>query len=213
MEAHDTVFTTSYDMLAYWAMGFGDKFDHLVDLFWSDGPNGKCGFDPDNTDVWDGWVPVYFLHGALHLIAHGNGETRKLLRTQEATVLDQFGQPIDGDPHARSLLVTEGSSRDKLRAIQANAYLTYALKQLTDCELPLVVFGSSLAEHDRHLIDALNGRPDRPIAISMLSDTELRLRSLQREIASRVDAHELHFYDASTHPLGDPALICSALDT
>jgi hypothetical protein len=213
MECHEAVFTTSYDMLAYWAMGFGDKFDRLVDLFWSDGANGRCGFDPDNADVWDGFVPVYFLHGALHLIAHGDGETRKLLRRQEATVLEQCGQPIEGDPHARSLLVSEGSSRDKLCAIQTNAYLTYALKQLKDCDLPLVVFGSSLAEHDMHLIGALNGRPDRPIAVSMMPDSKMRLRALQREIGSRLDTHELYFYDASTHPLGDPALVCSVLDT
>jgi Domain of unknown function (DUF4917) len=208
MEQHDVIFTTSYDMLAYWAMGFYEDFGRLVDLFWSDSPNGRCGFNPEHTDVWDGCAPVYFLHGALHLIAHGNGETRKLLRTQEATVLDQFGQPIEGDPHARSLLVSEGSSRDKLRAIQTNAYLTYALKQLTGCELPLVVFGSSLAEHDMHLIDAINKQPDRPVAVSMMPEGKMRVRALQGEIRSRLATHKLHFYNAASHPLGDQDLIC-----
>jgi hypothetical protein len=213
MESHDAVFTTSYDMLAYWAMGFGDEFGHLVDLFWSDGANGRCEFDPEQVNVWEGFVPVYFLHGALHLIAHGTGATRKLLRTQEATVLEQVGQPIDGDPHARSLLVSEGNSRDKLRAIQANTYLTYALEQLAGCELPLVVFGSALGEHDRHLIHAINEHPGRPVAVSVLADNELEARALKAEICSRLASEELHFYDARTHPLGHPGLVCTTLDT
>jgi hypothetical protein len=209
MEDHESIFTTSYDLLVYWAMGFGDKFDRLADLFWSEGPHGRCEFDPEQTEVWDRWVPVYFLHGALHLIAHGSGATRKLLRTPSETVLEQVGQPIDGDPHARLLVVSEGSSRDKLRAIQANAYLTYALGQLADCDLPLVVFGSALGDHDKHLVEAINKHPGRPVAVSVLADNDLEARILKAEICSRVSTRELYFYDARTHRLGDRGLVCS----
>jgi hypothetical protein len=208
MERHKAVFTTSYDLLTYWAMGYPDRdYGSLVDLFWSEGPNGPCEFDPNNTDL-RGRVPIYFLHGALHLIAHGTGATRKLICNEDETVLEQFGQPIEGDPHARPLLISEGSSEDKLRAIQANAYLTHALDKLSSCELPLVVFGSALGEHDMHIVDALNERPDRPIAVSMLPGEKIHLRALQGEIRSRLETHELHFYNAETYPLGDPHLVC-----
>jgi hypothetical protein len=40
-------------------------------------------------------------------------------------------------------------------------------QEATDCTLPLVVFGSSLAEQDMHLVEAINDAPDRPVAVSM----------------------------------------------
>jgi hypothetical protein len=102
------IFTTSYDLLVYWAMGYSARghassFIPFVDCFW-----GKhCEFDPDKTDILSGKIPIYFLHGALHLVVGGSGITWKLRNTAIRTLLDQFGQPIPGDPQARSLLVTE----------------------------------------------------------------------------------------------------------
>ncbi len=42
------VFTTSYDLLLYWAMGYDDNYRGLCDCFW--GPGNS--FDPFDTDVW-----------------------------------------------------------------------------------------------------------------------------------------------------------------
>jgi len=39
-------------------------------------------------------------------------------------------------PPSRPLLVTEGTARDKLRAIEANAYLAHSLQTLRSIELP-----------------------------------------------------------------------------
>lgn len=149
---------------------------------------------------------MYFLHGALHLVVGGSGVTWKLKREAVQTILDQFGEPIADDPLARPLLVTEGSSHDKLRAIDGNAYLSHALEQLRRVELPIVVFGSSLGDHDQHLIDAINERPSRPVAVSMVSDGKRELTALQAEIYGRLQAETLVFFDAASHPLGAPGL-------
>lgn len=123
------------------------------------------------------------------------------------TLLDQFGQPIPGDPRARPLLVTEGSARDKLRAIEANDYLSFALGELRREALPLVVFGSSLSPQDQHLVDALNEYPDRPIAVSMLPSGTKRQRAAQQgDLYGRLEAKTLLFFDSTTHPLGSPDL-------
>lgn len=135
------VFTTSYDLLVYWAMGHGETFDGFCDCFWS---NGRNEFDAQNAAIWDGVTPVLFLHGALHLIVGGNGMTRKLTR-DDRMLLAQFGHPIPGDPDARPLLVTEGSSQDKRRVIGANEYLRFALDRLSAQPHPLVIFGHSLS--------------------------------------------------------------------
>ncbi len=199
---YEWIFSTSYDLLLYWAMGCGGSFAPFVDHF--RGP--RLQFEPDRADVYVDQVPVYFLHGALHLVVGGTGNTWKLRRGALQTVLDQFGEPIDDDPHARPLLVTEGTARDKLRAIEGNAYLAHSLQTLRSIELPLVVFGSRLGVQDDHLLDAINEHPKRPIAVSLLPGKQRALAARQADIYARLETDELQFFDATTHPLGETAL-------
>src|SRR5580704_15967920 len=111
---YEWIFTTSYDLLLYWAMGSADGFAPFIDHF----RGSRLEFNPDRADVYADQIPIYFLHGDLHLVVAGSGVTRKLRRSDVRTVLDQFGEPIGDDPQARPLLVTEGNARDKLRAIE-----------------------------------------------------------------------------------------------
>jgi hypothetical protein len=203
LEEYEWIFTTSYDLLLYWAVAYGGQFRPFKDHFRY---GGRCEFDPARADVLHGETPIYFLHGALHLVVSGSGVTWKLRRTAIRTLLDQFGEPIPGDEQARPLLVTEGSAHDKLRAIEANPYLSHALGQLESNSLPLVVFGSSLSEQDKHITDALSASPGRPVAVSMLPKPRNELLAEQLEIHGRVASSELLFFDATTHPLGDPGL-------
>jgi uncharacterized protein DUF4917 len=205
LERFEWVFTTSYDLLVYWAMGYPkNDYTPFVDCFrWG----GRCEFDPRRADIYVGQIPIYFLHGALHLVVGGSGITSKLKSTSIRTILDQFGQPLQGDPQARSLLVTEGSSQDKLRIIEGNDYLTHALQRLRECELPIVVFGSSLSEQDRHLADALNEHPERPVAVSLRPGPKRDLAVRQADIYGRLEAEKLMFFDATTHPLGMAGIV------
>jgi hypothetical protein len=72
-----------------------------------------------------------------------------------------------------------------------------ALERLRECELPLIVFGSSVSEQDRHLTDALNEHPERPIAVSMLPGPKRDLAIRQADIYGRLKAEDLVFFDAS----------------
>jgi len=202
MEQFEWVFTTSYDLLVYWAMAAGG-FDPFMDHFHQ---GSRCEFDPTKASVPANRIPVYFLHGALHLVAGSSGATWKLRQTDLDTILDQFGKPTKGDPEARPLLVTEGSATDKLAAIEDNVYLSHALHRLRGRDLPLVVFGSSLSEHDAHLAAALSEHPSRPVAISMLPGPTKELLAQQVDISGRLEANPLLFFDATSHPLGNPGL-------
>ncbi len=204
---YEWIFTTSYDLLVYWAMGYRGLWKPFVDGFkYGD----RLEFDPAREEVYEGEIPVYFLHGALHLMVGGSGATWKLRRGDLQTILDQFGEAIDGDPQARPLLVTEGSAHDKLRAIEGNGYLSHALERLRTIELPAVVFGSHLRDNDQHLIDALNETSGRPVAISMLPGSKRELAPHQNDIYGRIDAEDLCFFDATTHPLGARELRCGS---
>jgi len=202
MEGFEWVFTTSYDLLVYWAMAC-EGFEPFMDHFRY---GGRCEFDPVRATVPADRVPVYFLHGALHLVVGSAGETWKLRQTDLDSILGQFGRPIKGDAGARPLLVTEGSADDKLAAIEDNVYLSHALDRLRQRDLPVVVFGSSLSEHDAHLAEALSEHPERPVAISMLPADRKRLLAQQVDISGRLEAEPLLFFDATTHPLGDRGL-------
>ena len=202
MLQYEWIFTTSYDLILYWAMGY-KAWKPFVDGFKY---GGRCEFDPRRADVEANQIPIYFLHGALHLVVGGSGTTWKLRLTAMQTLLEQFGQPIACDPQARPLLVTEGSANDKLTAIEGNEYLTHALERLRKLELPIVVFGSSLGEQDNHLVEALNEYPERPVAISMRPGSRRDLAARQADIYGRLTAETLLFFDATTHPLGSPDL-------
>lgn len=199
LRGYKAIFSTSYDLILYWATGHDEDFAEFRDCFW--GPGNS--FDSGDCRIWAGNTATYFMHGALHLIVDGEGRTRKLTGADQ-TLLEQFGKPIPSDPEARPLLITEGSARDKLRAIEGNDYLSHAYEALKERSGALLVFGHSLGEQDRHLIDAINSNPDRPVAISMIREDSEHLRERQSEIWGRLKtkAEDVCFFDAETHPLG-----------
>jgi Domain of unknown function (DUF4917) len=200
---YEWIFTTSYDLLLYWAIGSGGRFPPFLDHFRG---ADRLEFHADNAQVRSGQVPIYFLHGALHLVVAGSGVTWKLKKGDVRNLLDQFGEPIPGDPQARPLFVTEGTASNKLRAIEGNTYLVHALDRMRSVDLPIVVFGSSLSPQDDHLVAALNEHPRRPLAISMPRRDERELAQRQADIYARLQAENVRFFDAATHPLGSAAL-------
>jgi hypothetical protein len=203
LQSQEYVFTTSYDLIVYWAMR-AVEYRGLCDCFWCE----KQSFDPASSDVPMERTPVYFLHGALHLVVMGSGVTRKLVHTSLSTLLEQFGRPVDGDTQARPLLITEGSSQHKLQGIEGNDYLAHALDQLGRCDLPIVVFGSNLNEQDQHLVEALTPNPTRPVAVSIrrTGKSEKEILAIKANVRAGLDANPLFFFDSETHPLGSPEL-------
>jgi hypothetical protein len=198
---YGSVFSTSYDLIVYWAIGHSEDYGAFCDCFWANGRE----FDPDDCEVRSYRQPVYYMHGALHLIVEGSGVTRKLTQGG-GRLLDQFGEPIEDDPEARPLLITEASARDKLRGIEANDYLAHVYEVFKEQSGPLLVFGHALGEQDRHLIDAINANPDRPVAISMVKRDKDELREQQADIWGKLRTKDVYFYDAATHPLGTSEL-------
>jgi hypothetical protein len=200
LRRYRSIFSTSYDLLLYWAIGHGENYGLFRDFFWANG----CEFDPEDCEIRQGRRPVYYMHGALHLVVGGSGSTRKLTQ-QNGRLLDQFGQEIDDDDEGRPLLITEASPRDKLRAIEGNDYLAHAYREFREQGGPLVVFGHSLGDQDRHLVDAINANPESPVAVSMVRKGQRQMREQQAEIWGKLHTDDLCFYDAATHPLGDSA--------
>jgi hypothetical protein len=125
------VFTTSYDLIVYWASGKGPdgwRYKDFCDFLWADDMNA---FD-ESTSILppsSTRTRLYYLHGALHLVVLGDGTTCKH-KASFVGLLDKFGRPFRGDHTARPLIVTEASASDKLRSINANEYLSYCWRVL-----------------------------------------------------------------------------------
>jgi Domain of unknown function (DUF4917) len=192
------VFTTSYDLILYWSMSV-DAFEGFCDCFTRDHT-----FDPWRPQDR---VPVFFLHGAMHLVVDEAGVTHKLTRS-DRSLLEQFGKPVRG-VRTKPLLVTEGSSGDKLEQIEKNDYLAHALTRLREDRAPLVIFGHSLSHEDEHLVEAINRDPPSAVAVSVLPEGDVDAERL----AIRARLHRVktvRFFNARTHPLGSEDLCAAA---
>jgi hypothetical protein len=202
MKIHDElrkykfVFSTNYDLITYWAI-MAHEGAGFTDYFFSG------AFDPGNTEVWDEAVTrVLYLHGGLHLYRRQTGGTLKR-RASGMNLLDVFGQPYyDADP----LFVAEGASADKLSVITGSDYLTFAFNTFGNHSGPLVVFGHSLGQTDKHIIDVMQRWGKREIAISLLPNDRENLRRAQASLIEKLPGAQLYFFDATTHPLGSKDL-------
>lgn len=199
------VFSTSYDLLVYWAAAKGERpFHGFVDYFWAHDCNA---FDESTITIDDSdrRTRLYFLHRALHIVL-ANGLTAKRRATMLRTLLDQFGEPYEGDDTARPLVITEGHAADKQRTVDENDYLSYCWRELRRCDAPLVIFGQSLSMQDTHLVAAVNEHPERPLAVGLRDHGKRRNRREQHRICSLLDAERIYFFDSASHPLGEGKL-------
>lgn len=201
------VFSTNYDLLAYWAANL-ESADGFRDFFWERDECGHLVFNRANVEVvGQGLTRLGFLHGALHLFRLHDDATMKRERAGWDDLLSLVRQPPGEHPDAIPLIITEGHCDEKLRSIYRSDYLAFVFESFRDLDEPLVVVGHSLGDQDRHLVDALQSRGERPIAISIKGERgadhvlaeKVRFRALLPEA-------ELCFFDASTHPLGSTEL-------
>ncbi|MCU1382549.1 MAG: hypothetical protein JWL71_1246 [Acidobacteria bacterium] len=148
------IFTTNYDLVAYWIVMAGGPHPKYWDGF------GEDLDEPDADHVVFSFhvgnhPGIFYMHGALHLyVKEGVVAKHCWSRTGEKlTKLIKAGMADGRNP----LFVAEGTSGKKLEQIHTNSYLSYALSKLNRIEGTLVVLGHSLSSQDQHLRDIIAG--------------------------------------------------------
>jgi len=197
LQAYKAVFTTSYDLLFYWAINHGGTrqfVDHLWHL-----PGHY--FDTNDSPVWHNRTAVYWIHGALQLYRLGDRRTAKRVNVAGAALLTQFA-----DRGVLPLYVAEGTADEKRLAIGSSDYLTFCLEALEGEDRDLVVFGQALGPPDQHLVDAVSRHPDRRVAYSVYPSGQLHVNAERARVAQALNREDIDFFDSTTHPLGTPAL-------
>lgn len=180
------VFTTNYDLLLYWTMmkdaGHRDQ-----------GYNYRDGFrrpEGEQYGEFDGSVDVnvFYLHGALHLYEHQveqSTSARKHVRTGNRGLVKIVKSTLErGD---FPLFVAGGRPEQKLETIRRSPYLRRCFDAFSQLDGPLVIFGWSLGDSDRHLLKALASNPQLgTVYLSFYGDADspsnLRLRATVAEL-------------------------------
>lgn len=195
---HEQTWSTSYDLLSYWAV-MTERPRPTVrvgDCFWND----DGAFDPANAEPSSPRPMLYWVHGALHLYRTRSGETVKRTHKPGRTLLDLLGTPFRGVDVP--LFVSEGTSKQKMRAIRGSDYLSHAYTTLAESRGDLVVFGQAFGPSDAHLVAAINRRPRRRIAYGVYAATNAEANSLCAHVEQQFPAARLRFFESESHPLG-----------
>lgn len=170
-----TALSLNYDLIVYWAM-LGGNAEHgpyrFKDCF-TDGvhldPSWERLRQPLGTSKT---TLVFYPHGNLVLTSSPTEGDRKVVRTDES---DQLLECIlraweagEGFP----LFVSEGESKQKLRAIQRSGYLSTVYSSvMSDLGDTVAVYGWALKGNDRHILERLLRKRKEAVAVSVHTPT------------------------------------------
>lgn len=151
---------------------------------------------------------VYYLHGALFLFPGDRFDYHndlKLRRGDES--FDELIEIVSSKIKVGKfpLFVSEGKHEEKLRAIFDSPYLRFAYRELEKSERALIVYGWSMQDQDKHILQILKPKRNqklkrRRIAVSVHVDEKTQ-EKLAEEIAflkARLSGHNTVFFDSST---------------
>jgi Domain of unknown function (DUF4917) len=208
------VYTTSYDLMAYWCYMLDPK--PFKDFFWGSKDESENEFDSGDSSIWDSdtATAIYYMHGALHLFK----STGKYRATKKHVSQDSGASLLNLIRKSKEvpLFVSEGDWRDKKSAILDNDYLSFSYKNFCQTRVNLVIFGQSLNEfYDFHIIEAIRkmrghnkslSAPKLQIYISICPGKPVDIAKAKTRLMGEFPDKELLFFDSTTHPLGDPSL-------
>lgn len=162
------IYTTNYDLYLYHIimqaidLRKADKtFRPYNDYFWGEhhAPAGFKEFVPYQT--FRIYKHIYYLHGALFIFPHGQYDI-KITRGANVELMDVIAEEIQKDNFP--VFVSEGEAVDKVDSIYRSSYLRFSLRKLESTGKPLMIYGNSLSEVDKHIVDSIKVFP-RPLII------------------------------------------------
>jgi len=198
----ERVFTTNYDLLAYWALnkvngvsrkvadGFGYDKDSEMIIFGA-GPGVPSDENP---------IRLYHLHGSLHLYMD-EGEIIKI--TTRRNPVARIDLPLlhtiteTYESGYFPLYISEGTWKQKLNKILNNKYLRFCYDALIKSSKGLTVYGQSLdKDSDKHIIDAIKHSEIQKIAYGIydVSNSSRIIREVREHFED--SSIELEFFDA-----------------
>lgn len=207
LDCFGDVYTLNYDALFYKIIMITNERNRLNgsvkpfnDYFWSHYDTHYLEFK--DYQNYSEFKHVYYLHGALFIFRTDSAHL-KIKRTASRELISEVSAQIEKGNFP--LFVSEGTPEDKLRTIESSRYLTFSLDNLRGSEEPIVIYGASLSEPDKHIREAISrpfGKPNKTkriaYAIYVGDKTEEDIQEEIANIKSYFPHQEVVCYNAST---------------
>lgn len=203
-----SIYTLNYDLLLYWTLMQDEvKPDVPSDDGFRDSERGG-----DNYVVWDvqnsRHQRIFYLHGALHLYDAG-AELKKFVWSKtEIALVDQIRTSLARREYP--LVVTEGTSEQKMDRIQHSGFLNRAYRSFAEIGGNLFIYGHSLAENDEHLLKLIDRGNTKQIFVGIYgeadSPTNRKVIARARQFSTRrPESHpaNVYFFDAASAHVWD----------
>ncbi|MEC4841098.1 DUF4917 family protein [Mycobacteroides chelonae] len=203
LNEQNLVFTLNYDLLTYWSVMDNTSPTYIGDYFWAP----DSAFDSSDCGLAQGRTGVLYLHGGVHLWQESTtGLTGKWTQGRQGNLLSNLAEYFRADSDRQPLMVSEGTSAQKLAVIRRSEYLSFALRELAADSSKTVIFGAEFGSQDDHIVSALRAGGARDIAISVFPGTDEQNTATMARYKSKLPEQKLSFFDSRSHPLGSPAM-------
>jgi hypothetical protein len=193
LKPFDCVYSVNYDLLLYWS-----TLQTGVDTLAVAGDDGFRA-DPDDPDAeWVTWdnigtrrsQTVHYLHGALHLFDAGDRLKKLTWIRTSVPLIDQIRTALGRGDYP--LVVTEGSSVQKLAKIDHSAYLSGSYRSFGNIGGHLFIYGHGLAQNDAHILEAIVRSKVSRLSVSLYGDPRIkRNQQLQRRAQQLADRRDV----------------------
>lgn len=192
LKRFNRIYSLNYDLLLYWA-SMKDKSESFSD-----------GFGNTEDSIHEGYVVyknsgahqmnVHYLHGALHYFDAGDEIIKKTYANTDINLIDQVRESLKNNIYP--IFISEGTSEQKKTKILHSAYLNHCYKSLRAIGGDLVIFGASLKDNDKHILDAILESPLKRIYLGVAKESAGdRIRAAVEAHNKKSDAkHQKEFY-------------------
>ncbi|MGL4514408.1 MAG: DUF4917 family protein [Lacipirellulaceae bacterium] len=202
------IYTLNYDLLLYWTLMQSEvKPDLASDDGFRDPPRGSAEYvvwEAQNSRTQN----VFYLHGALHLFDAGHVLKKFTWSKTDVPLVDQIRESLANREYP--LVVTEGTSDQKLDRIQHSNFLGRAYRSFGEIGGSLFIYGHSLAENDEHLLRLIDKQPTKKLFVGVYDDpsspaAQRIIQRAERFPLGRTEKRplEVHFFDASSAHVWD----------
>ncbi|SNR79208.1 DUF4917 family protein [Pseudomonas segetis] len=199
LKQFSTVLSLNYDLLVYWTMTYG------LDV--QDQHQFKDCFLAGSFD--DGWKRfrrrTWERTNTLVFYPHGNLALRRDVVDNEGKIHDQGAGLLEAILSAWStgrfipLFVSEGTSAQKLSAIQNSYYLSTVYREvIPSLDGTLTIFGWGMGEQELHLLQRLSQANVARVACSVYQGNQQFCEAAYRIIRDHLGEIDIVFFDSGT---------------
>ncbi|KTT48746.1 hypothetical protein SB11R_14505 [Pseudomonas oryzihabitans] len=199
LKQFSTVLSLNYDLLVYWAMTYGRHVE--------DGHQFKdCFLNGSFDDDWQHFRQrTWEYTNTLVFYPHGNLALCRDVLDREGKIHGRGAGLLGEILHAWNsgdfipLFVSEGTSAQKLSAIQSSYYLSTVYREvIPSLGRSLTIFGWGIGEQEGHLLERLSQANISRVACSVYRGNQQFCEAAFRTLRARLGRIDVVFFDSAS---------------